>query len=61
MESSAQITKTTLQAEGFNSMSHQVHPDAPSDEILGCKSCSVSSMEKLETIPGGKVSQNSFD
>ena len=49
-----QIMKTTLQAKGFTSMSHQVHPYAPSDENFGCKSCCASRMDKARDDPRWK-------
>ena len=55
---SPQITKTTLQANCLIrcriTFDAQVHPDAPSDEIFGCKSCSVSRMEKARDDPRWK-------
>ena len=59
MESSVpKIMKTTLQAEGLLqcriTIDAQVHPDAPSDENCGCKSCSVSRMGKARDDPRWK-------
>ena len=61
MESSAPNHEDHIAGKGFNSMPHQVHPDAQAMKILDAKVAVYQGWKKLETIPGGKVSQNSFD
>ena len=56
-----QIMKTTLQAKGLIRCRIKFIPMPQAMKFLDAKVAVYQGWKKLETIPGGKVSQNSFD